>query len=686
MYQFQLIIPEDGLDSNCQSVQQHPQTPPTRRDQYNVGNGSSESTNSPRILSIAKSQYDKTQIRQQTRIKIQNSNHKNSNATIMTDHRTQNAIAGAGGTAAAVATGIAVTALSGGIAAVPVLVALGLGAVAGGGAVGFNAKTDNDGLHTITLATESKKEAQRWHYILAHAINENEGRAQKGSSLRHTHRAKKNTERKKTTITEKLFVSPLQEIFGRYNVDASTNVVDMLRWMNQSPETGIKWNESIVVDGMRILAEGTELSSSMRTDAIPVFRRNVLGGARRTQQSIEATAPDVFVHAMDLGQSNCTTADSIQVKILSHLGNFADIIHVTVPKMKLQWSGAFASLGLWSGERQFLCVRRWETNDEGVFILTFEPFDKDHEKEWREEWMKREEASLETPRQDNETAPSLGIPSEGLDTSLHACFTVSPVKFQYISGFMQGKSRSSEDSKWRRRRQPQFDCLVRSTFLCRPGGFLDFVAVILRFLFGVDLVGSYSEALMVKAMKDTKIESEADFGEGPAMGRKLTKVGSFAAHNDAQEIERELSVMRADILRTEEAISSGKNFDIKVVELLKSQILKRKKLEDDLISLNDKRERSKKAGRTFPSHWKIARRMEGESDSFELLLTLAVLFSFFLSFHVACDALSRTKAGLLARQIAHVVPSVGGHLDCDVLLLILSALVGAAKLAESAMT
>lgn len=206
---------------------------------------------------MVKSQYDSAQFRKQAKLELDKV--KDLPNPLVSD-RAQNALAGAGGTAAAVTAGITVTALSGGLAAVPVLVALGMGAIAGGGALGFNSTSPNTSVK-VTLASGSKKEIQKWHFVLARAIDDNEGRAKKGSSLAQTHRAKKL--QKPNTLTYRYLVGPVLQIHHRYR--AGHAVVDMMRWLDPDQRTGIKWNDSIVIRGMRVLAERNEEEVRRRT-------------------------------------------------------------------------------------------------------------------------------------------------------------------------------------------------------------------------------------------------------------------------------------------------------------------------------------------------------------------------------------------------------------------------------------
>ena len=258
------------------------------------------------------------------------------------------------------------------------------------------------------------------------------------------------------------------------------------------------------------------------------FRKNLLGGARRTQLPVVATAPDVFVHAMSLGEKT-------RVKTLSQLGPFADIVHIQAPAISsIFWSGPFSMLGLYAQERHFICVRRWETTDDGAFILTFEPFDKDHETEWVEYQRAQElERIAELGGDLSRPVAPKDVPwiargrkyvargvNSNLSTSLHACITVSPARLEKKQHWRDadGRRRTNSGGKkiahshivvpapsqWRK----QKDCLVKSTFLVRPGGYLAYFAVIVTFLFGADVIAAYCEALIVRVMEDMKLRSE----------------------------------------------------------------------------------------------------------------------------------------------------------------------------------
>ncbi|GMH49915.1 hypothetical protein TrLO_g5044 [Triparma laevis f. longispina] len=635
------------------------------------------------LLEVVKSQYDSAQFRKQAKLELDKV--KDLPNPLVSD-RAQNALAGAGGTAAAVTAGITVTALSGGLAAVPVLVALGMGAIAGGGALGFNSTSPNTSVK-VTLASGSKKEIQKWHFVLARAIDDNEGRAKKGSSLAQTHRAKKL--QKPNTLTYRYLVGPVLQIHHRYR--AGHAVVDMMRWLDPDQRTGIKWNDSIVIRGMRVLAERN------KEEAVARFRMNLLGGARRTQTPVLASAPDVFVHAMSLG-------DKDRIKTLSQLGPFADIVHIKIPPTSIFWSGPFSVLGLFGDERHFICVRRWETNDDGAFILTFEPFDKDHEREWLEYQRAQEMERISELGGDlsQPIAPkdvpwivkgrkyiARGVKSH-FSTSLHACVTVSPARLELqrreraTSHDKRGGARkggriahsniAASPSSWRRLQTN--DCLVKSTFLVRPGGYLGYIAMVFRFLFGSDVIGAYCEALLVMAIEDVKLKSE---NEGEGGGNRLSRSdsGNFVLKNNLHELKRKVDAKNEEVAAIEELISASEKFpvDQHLMKKLKVQLLERKQLKEELMIWSGESS-SEGEPAQLPKHWISNTRKSKHLRGKGVRRSLS-----FLALYIGIKAVFE-----LALQIESFVwlSKLMGWMavDGDLLFLILCTFVGAVKMIE----
>ena len=174
LYCFTLIIPTPSTSS--------PQPPLPSMYTANISKASSQPvanvTGDPASLAnLAHSQYQSTQFRQYVKVKTHMAKTSQQPSS---SSRIQNAVAGASGTAAAVAAGIAVTAVSGGLAAVPVLVALGMGAVAGGGAVGFNSVGDKS-VHCVIIGGPKRTEVERFRKLLIKARDLNEGRPDRGN-------------------------------------------------------------------------------------------------------------------------------------------------------------------------------------------------------------------------------------------------------------------------------------------------------------------------------------------------------------------------------------------------------------------------------------------------------------------------------------------------------------------------
>jgi hypothetical protein len=147
--------------------------------------------------------------------------------------------------------------------------------------------------------------------------------------------------------------------------------------------------------------------------------------------------------------------------------------------------------------------------EEGAFVLTFEPFGEEHEKEW-ERWKKESEKDGEEgmkeefwERQrgryrvkDSENEEEVKFPS-----TLHCCTTVSPVKFHHIHRELKINSGTRKQRrKSTTREKPIYDSMVRSTILTQPGGWgLALKSATMVAIFGVDLIGGYGEEVRCAA-------------------------------------------------------------------------------------------------------------------------------------------------------------------------------------------
>ena len=144
--------------------------------------------------------------------------------------------------------------------------------------------------------------------------------------------------------------------------------------------------------------------------------------------------------------------------------------------------------------------------------------------------------------------------NSSLSTSLHACVTVSPARLERERQHRRGGGERGggggrkiahshiavpTPSAWRK----QNDCLVKSTFLVRPGGLLAYLAVVVTFLFGVDVIAAYCEALLVRVMEDVKLCSEVE-----SMDEKL----DIVARNDVRELERLVKKKNEEVRSGEE--------------------------------------------------------------------------------------------------------------------------------------
>lgn len=233
------------------------------------------------------------------------------------------------------------------------------------------------------------------------------------------------------------------------------------------------------------------------------YKYNELGGARRYKLPTRLNAPDAFVRAMNMGGGEGSITEVVSV---AALGSFADVVEVRVKAVTVTFWG---SSGITVGPRSFLCVRRWELTEEGAFVLTFEPFGEEHEKEW-ERWKKESEKDGEEgmkeefwERQrgryrvkDSENEEEVKFPS-----TLHCCTTVSPVKFHHIHRELKINSGTRKQRrKSTTREKPIYDSMVRSTILIQPGGWgLALKSATMVAIFGVDLIGGYGEEVRCAA-------------------------------------------------------------------------------------------------------------------------------------------------------------------------------------------
>jgi hypothetical protein len=637
MYQFDLFVPcEDGDgrwggkgengSSDGDPYGNNSNTKPTSSSSSTSSTANTISNNdavgsSPSLITKVRSQYEHVQkrlIAQSEFEKITTQEYKPDKPNPL-NPQYQNALAGAGGMAAVVTTALTVTVLSGGIAAVPVLVTLGMGAIAGGGAVGFTSTKQNQKTIKVTLASTSKRDALKWWQILKKAIEENEGRAKKFSSIAALQQKPSEGQESTNVLLRKLLL-PFKTLHYRYNPMNPYYIVDMAAWLDGQVGPRSKWGDSVLVNGMRVLAE--QHTEKDMVTYVPY--RSVLGGARRAQHPVAATAPDVFLRAMFLGTRSSKTqskavGSSCKVRTLGTLGPFADIVHITIPAMAVFWTKPLSLLQIQGHARHFVCVRRWETNDEGAFILTFEPFEDRHDKEWREqrkEELMQERSSATTSQplytfddddeeddgdEDDESdldddtlstpwkkrgkgRTKYIVPSEpnAWNGSLHACITVSPVKFglsKDATPQQKGGGGHGHPSAMAQ------DCLLKANMLVRPGGYLTFLAVILRFVFGSDLIGAYTQALLVKAMQDIKLSAEHDICEDVGMlHKRLSRSGSssFLLNESKADLEEKLRLKKIEVKKTEDKIVDAFDPDRRLLFLLQGQLKELAKLQEEL--------------------------------------------------------------------------------------------------------
>jgi hypothetical protein len=136
----------------------------------------------------------------------------------------------------------------------------------------------------------------------------------------------------------------------------------MARWLG-APNDRL-FGAPVLAAGMRVLSERREDAGERPGRGL--FYRTVLGGARRAQHGVAATAPDAFLRAMFLGSGGGRgrRGGGCKVRTLGALGPFADIVHITIPPMEVFWTRPLSMLGIRGAERHFVCVRRWETNED----------------------------------------------------------------------------------------------------------------------------------------------------------------------------------------------------------------------------------------------------------------------------------------------------------------------------------
>ena len=341
MYGFKLIIPT--------LLPTTPQPPPLPS-MYSTNPSTTASqaqttapTNDPATLTtLARSQLQSTQFRQYFKLQDHQASTSQQSSS---SSRIQNAVAGASGTAAAVAAGIAVTAVSGGIAAVPVLVALAMGAVAGGGAVGFNSVGDK-GVHQVIIGGEKRREVERFRRLLIKTRDENEGRPDRGNVWGTEGVREEVKLRGLKGLGMKIILSYLRRVHWRF-LPRNLSHVDMRLWC----VGGGQWNMG--TGGWRV-----EREPKVLVDGSVGYKHNELGGARRCQLPTRMSAPDAFVRAMNMGAGEGSVAE---VVIVAALGSFADVVEVRVRPVKVVFWG---SMGVTVGPRSFLGVRRWETTEE----------------------------------------------------------------------------------------------------------------------------------------------------------------------------------------------------------------------------------------------------------------------------------------------------------------------------------
>ena len=287
------------------------------------------------------------------------------------------------------------------------------------------------------------------------------------------------------------------------------------------------------------------------------------------------------------------------------------------------WTKPLCFLGIQGHEREFLCVRRWETEENGAFILTFEPFEEEHEKEWNklrnpsgeqqtspaalftfdddseaEEDDEEDSDAEESPQEWKRRGKRYIVPSEmnAWNGSLHACWTVSPVKHGRPGG-------------------APLNCLLRGTVLCRPGGYLEYIAVCLRFIFGSDLIGAYTTALLVKAVQDVKWSSERDLEEGgksvPRDGRLKRSGSSSFLLNGKSELEMRLRKKRIEVREVEGKVVDAFDVDKKVLLRLRGLLREVGMLEEELRGWQGEAMDSRDGRIEKPQRW--LRRVSGRT-------------------------------------------------------------------------
>jgi hypothetical protein len=121
----------------------------------------------------------------------------------------------------------------------------------------------------------------------------------------------------------------------------------------------------------------------------------------------------------------------------------------------------------------------------------------------------------------------------------------------------------------------------------RPGGLLAYLAICLRFIFGSDLVGAYTQALLVKAVQDIKEFAEKDAEKAsPSLRRRLSRNGGsngdFLGADTKTELENKVAEKQAQVHRTENLIVDAFDPDKKLLLSLQSQLRELAKLQQEL--------------------------------------------------------------------------------------------------------